>query len=244
MSVLYLVRHGQARFLTDDYDRLSDLGAEQSRCLGDYWRKEKMPIDRLWTGTLVRQKATAEHLVSAFAVDPADAKETNAITPLVAEGFNEYPAEAIQQSVAPQLAEKDANFAQRLEALAAETDARQKYRQVHLVLEAVMEAWIDGAYDDPKLPSWPHFSTGVRDALQRAMKEAPKGSTTVVVTSGGPIGIAVQSVLRAPEQEAARLNWRVYNASLTRFTFSGARVSLDQFNAIPHLSNARLRTYR
>ena len=34
MGVLYLIRHGQASFGTDDYDRLSDLGHEQSRLAG------------------------------------------------------------------------------------------------------------------------------------------------------------------------------------------------------------------
>ena len=36
MSVLYLVRHGQASFGTDDYDRLSDLGKAQSRTTGRF----------------------------------------------------------------------------------------------------------------------------------------------------------------------------------------------------------------
>ena len=34
MGVLYLVRHGQASFGTDDYDRLSDTGHQQARITG------------------------------------------------------------------------------------------------------------------------------------------------------------------------------------------------------------------
>ena len=34
MSVVLLVRHGQASFGAEDYDRLSALGEEQSRLLG------------------------------------------------------------------------------------------------------------------------------------------------------------------------------------------------------------------
>ena len=107
-----------------------------------------------------------------------------------------------------------------------------------------MEAWISNEYDAPDLLSWQDFAGGVRQSLREVMKSAPRGSTTAVVTSGGPIGISVQTVLQAPQLEAAKLNWRVYNASLTRFTFSGARISLDQFNAIPHLTEAKWRTYR
>ena len=37
MSVLLLVRHGQASWGSADYDVLSDRGHEQSRLLGRHW---------------------------------------------------------------------------------------------------------------------------------------------------------------------------------------------------------------
>ena len=45
MSRLFLVRHGQASFLSDDYDRLSPLGLEQSRRLGQHWLQAGIEID-------------------------------------------------------------------------------------------------------------------------------------------------------------------------------------------------------
>ena len=51
----------------------------------------------------------------------------------------------------------------------------------------------------------------------------------------------MQTVLRAPEPMAIELNWRIRNCSLTEFLFSGDRVSLDAFNATPHLGEV---TYR
>jgi hypothetical protein len=36
----------------------------------------------------------------------------------------------------------------------------------------------------------------------------------------------------------------VRNCSLTEFVFSGERISLDSFNAIPHLDDPALRTFR
>ena len=38
MGTLYLVRHGQASFGADDYDKLSDLGHRQCVRLGEYFR--------------------------------------------------------------------------------------------------------------------------------------------------------------------------------------------------------------
>ena len=40
MSVLTLVRHGQASFFAADYDRLSPAGEGQARHLGDYWARQ------------------------------------------------------------------------------------------------------------------------------------------------------------------------------------------------------------
>src|SRR5690606_40460973 len=37
MPLILLVRHAQASFGTDDYDRLSELGRQQARWLGEYF---------------------------------------------------------------------------------------------------------------------------------------------------------------------------------------------------------------
>ena len=38
-NAIVLVRHGQASFGADDYDRLSALGTEQARLLGQWWAR-------------------------------------------------------------------------------------------------------------------------------------------------------------------------------------------------------------
>lgn len=58
MAELLVVRHGQASFGADNYDKLSDIGHEQSRLAGDALRQAGWVPDRLVTGTLERQKET------------------------------------------------------------------------------------------------------------------------------------------------------------------------------------------
>ena len=43
MSQLILVRHGQAAFLSDNYDQLSPLGEEQAGCSAIIGRSEMLP---------------------------------------------------------------------------------------------------------------------------------------------------------------------------------------------------------
>ena len=49
-----MVRHAQASFGTDDYDRLSELGHRQSRWLGEYLAERQLTFARVVTGTLRR----------------------------------------------------------------------------------------------------------------------------------------------------------------------------------------------
>ncbi len=66
MSVIYLIRHGQASFGTDNYDQLSAVGREQSAILGSYFATLGEPIHRIYTGTLERQRETAQLVAAAF----------------------------------------------------------------------------------------------------------------------------------------------------------------------------------
>ncbi len=60
MTTIYLIRHGQASFGADDYDKLSDLGRRQAEITGHYLRDHGIHIDAAYSGTLLRQRETAQ----------------------------------------------------------------------------------------------------------------------------------------------------------------------------------------
>ncbi len=235
-----MVRHGQASFLTEDYDRLSPLGAEQSRTLARHWLAHSVAPSMAFAGSLQRQQKTAEAVADTYAQAGASFPELETL-----EGLNEYPAEALMSDLAPVLRRTHEAVDADARAFEAASDTKAQYRTVHRLLESVMRAWVNAEYDADavSIPSWAAFSGGVRTALRDIMQRAPSSSDVVVFTSGGPVGIAVQTVLESPELKAAELNWRVHNASVTRFTFSSSRVSMDAFNDVSHLP-AELLTYR
>ena len=106
-----------------------------------------------------------------------------------------------------------------------------------------MTIWQQGHLELPNVESWVTFSRRVENGLKQVIKGGSR-RRVAVFTSGGPIGVAVQLALQAPEQSALELNWRVRNGSITELLFSGDKLSLDWFNAIPHLDEPQLRTYR
>lgn len=240
MSTLTLIRHGQASFFSDDYDKLSELGEEQSRVLGRYWIEQGVAFDEVYCGSLRRQVRTAECAGEPF-------QEAGLIWPetQIFDGLNEYPADGVMGILLPELCEKHEEFRRLSDEYKNAKEPNVKYKTFHRLLEAVMDKWVHMEYESEDLATWEEWSGDVRDALHIIMQKAGTGRRVAVFTSGGPIGVSVQTTLEAPEIQAAKLNWRVRNGSLTKFTFSSGRIALDIFNATPHFVNTPdLLTYR
>ena len=60
VALLTLIRHGQASFLADDYDRLSETGARQAHKLGEYWARAGVLFDQVYFGPARRHVQTGE----------------------------------------------------------------------------------------------------------------------------------------------------------------------------------------
>lgn len=63
---LWLVRHGQAAFASENYDQLTDLGWQQARWLGAHLAEMEISFDRIAAGTLRRQQETARSIAEAL----------------------------------------------------------------------------------------------------------------------------------------------------------------------------------
>lgn len=240
MSKLFLVRHGQASFFADDYDKLSEMGERQARALAEHWLQTGTVIDEAYTGTLQRQRRTAEVVGEAY-VEAGQPWPSVEVLP----GLDEYPADDIMEHLLPRLAAENDHLRQLKEDFERADEGVERYRTFHRLLAAVMDAWIDGAYTANGLMPWERFRDNVRGALRAILGKEGRGRNVAVFSSGGVIGVGVQSVMQAPDKMAAELNWRIHNCSLTEFTFSGDRIALDCFNAVPHLlHDPELLTYR
>jgi len=240
MGYLVLVRHGQARMFEKDSDQLSSLGEEQARALAKFWIQQGVNFDEVYSGALVRQRRTAEITGQCFVEAGLDDWPQLQIMP----EFNEYDSVGIINNLIPSLAERDAAFRALGEAFERNRDTPERNRHFQKMFEAVTSVWLGGELEVEGVESWRSFQSRVRAAIKRIIAAEGRGRRVAVFTSGGVIGLAVQNVLNAPERSALEINWRVRNCSLTEFTFSRDRMSLDSFNTIPHLDDPALRTYR
>ena len=230
-----LVRHGQATAFEKITDRLSPLGETQSTKLAQYWIRNQVTFDEVYTGSLVRQKRTEELVAEEY-----DAAGAHWPAAQVLPELNEYEADRVIRYLAPALATRDEEFRRLLEA--SRGDSPDRNRRFQRMFEAVMSRWVAGALAAPEVEPWTAFRERVRCGLRRIVSRG-SGRRVAAFTSGGFIGVAVQIALGAPDPSGLEVNWRVRNSSLTEFLFSGERLSLDSFNATPHLDEA-LRSFR
>jgi broad specificity phosphatase PhoE len=241
LAQLILVRHGQATPFEEITDRLSPLGETQARKLAEFWIRNRAGFDEVYTGSLDRQRRTELLAREVFIAQGRAWPEAQVIPEL-----NEYDADSVVKHFAPLLAARDPQFRLLLEATECGGGPDQN-RRFQKMFEALMNRWITGELDSNEVESWCTFRDRVQRGLRRISGAGPrpaKGRRVVAFTSGGPIGVAVQIALNAPDRTGLEVNWRVRNCSLTEFVFSGERLSLDSFNAIPHLDDPALRTFR
>ena len=211
MGTLYLVRHGQASFGADDYDRLSPLGQAQAERLGSYWRERGLRFDAVLCGTLQRHAQTLQGIRQGLPGTPE---------PLLMPGLNEYDSQALIQAMHP--------------APLPRPDTPELRRQHFRLLCDALAQWMAGTISPAGMPGWDGFSGGVRAALEQVRRQHVGGSV-LLVSSGGPIAAAVGEVLRTPPEVTIALNMRIRNSAVTEFSVSPKRLMLQTFNSLAHL---------
>jgi broad specificity phosphatase PhoE len=239
MSLLTLVRHGQASYMSMDYDKLSPLGEQQSEKLGLYWARHRIVFQRVFCGPAQRHRRTME--IAAECVRAAGLPWPEAT---VVPALDEFDAYTVMKTVVPVMVAKDEQVRQLNEDFHANQHSPEAGRILQKLFEEVARRWSTGDYDRPEVESWQQFRSRISQTLDEIRESAEPSTSTVAFTSGGPIAAAVAHCLDLPDSKAIEFVWLSRNCSYAQFLFSGERFSLHSFNAIPHLDELSFLTYR
>lgn len=219
MTSIFLVRHGQASFGTANYDRLSPLGERQAVVLGEHWQRGGFSAARALSGSLQRQRHTAEHALRLLG-SAAPALDTDP-------AFNEFNHTQLVQAYLPLVIADDPALE------AAGSAALRDPALFRPLFGRIVSAWAEGR--TPVFPvdeSWADFCTRCVDGVERAAADA---DSVVVFTSGGVITAVLRAALGIDDATALRLNWRICNASVHEFQMHDKGLNLVGFNDIAHL---------
>ena len=128
--------------------------------------------------------------------------------------FDEYQGETVMKHGVPQLVERESTI-------------RDLYE----------------AYEQCTEP-WKNFCARVNRGLSSFLSAGGSREQVAIFSSGGPTSVAVQRALALTPLKTVQLSWMVRNCAYSEFVYSSDRFSLGAFNAIPHIEDEAMRTYR
>lgn len=240
MSRLTLVRHGQASFLSDDYDKLSDLGKRQCRLLGEYWAQHGVKLDRVFCGPRRRHRESAEEAAVGY-LDACGQPMPEVVKMPELDEFAWGPLLLHAREV---LSEQHEHMRTLRHAYDDAPTPEEKHRTLQHLIEAVTQLWIRAEIQDPKIEPWADFLNRVLGAIETMTADSPSGTRVAVFTSGGTVSACMHHSLHLPAERTIELVWTLRNGALTEFLYSGSRFNLSCFNEAPHLTSPELWTFR
>lgn len=237
MAQLYVIRHGQASFLSRDYDNLSELGYEQGRRLARHWLRWNIQPTRIICGPRRRHQQT----YSAFA------EEYNRVgrqlpQPEVWPEFDEYAADAVMRAGLAQIVPNVPELQRALAAMQQPNSNRERHFQ--RIFEHVTRAWVQGQFKILKVENFAEFRQRVGAGFEKLLADAHSGASIAVFTSGGPVAANMGYLLDLPDEKTLELSWMVRNAAYNEILFSKQRRSLLSFASTAHLDEPQLLTFR
>ena len=213
MSRVFLVRHGQAAFGTDDYDRLTETGIAQCRQLARHWLAIGRRVDLVYSGTLRRQRESA----TVFAETAAEAGGTT-LPVMTIRGIEEYD----------HLALLGAHLGAGAAAIAGD-DRRAFHRR----LSAALEAWAAG--DLGAVEPFSAFRDRCAAALRTLLRDIGRGRNAVLFGSAGSLAAAMQPALGFGDRDLLRLKLTFFNTGVSSLLFDGETLTIESLNTVSHL---------
>ena len=218
MSLLYLVRHGQASFGQQDYDRLSILGERQAFITGEWLTGASFKV--AGCGSLLRQQQTLAGILAGM----GSSANTETFPSL-----NELNVDDLILTANPQYTDRTGLNT----AILAMANPAHAFFTTY---RSALQRWCSGKYDSEYQESWHDFKTRTFHTVEQVAKGL-EGESALLVSSGGVISAIVLGLLNCPVSELFNINRQIHNGSITTIAVGRNKLRLHTFNNYAHLQN-------
>ena len=235
MSKIYLIRHGQASFLSDDYDNLSKKGMVQSEALGDYFLNNQIHFDKIYIGNLKRHQQTFEGFSKPFV-----AKGHAFTNPLYLKELNEHQALEAFSSAYEDFISKNESAQNLFHSI--DKDPNLKKRNLTLIFGLFFKEFVSGIYpkNGSSIQPWSEFREQTKKGISTILNNTNKGETIGVFTSGGTKSSIIGDCLGLEEEKISELNLAIRNTSFSQLHFSKNQLKTFSINEISHLTKEQI----
>lgn len=235
MSLLYLVRHGQADRLGKNYDRLTELGHNQAFLLGQYFINQRIEFDSVITGTLLRQKETGEGIMRAFASERFCIPD-----PVENSAWDEFDSK-LWLGLAAKIRNANPKFSELYELYRKSWEEGSEKTRTYFqeLIQIVLKDWVNGIWD----PTEPYTFSEFIEKVSLGLKSIPSDCKSIlVVSSSTPIAITMGQTCQMDPKKYPIFMKSIVNTSLSIFKKNGEFWEPVSWNTTPHLSNPELVT--
>ncbi len=183
MKTILLARHGQASLGEDNYDKLSELGIQQATILGQFYADNGRQVDKIFTGSMVRQLNTAKHFCKPYLLGSGRSVPAQTFTEL-----NEFDHEEVLFTFLgyKDKAEFKAKFSE---------EYKVSKRALLKMFQDSMTRWVSGEYEKDYQETWTQFSQRANDGLNKVIENTENNGVSLVFTSGGIIASTICRLL-------------------------------------------------
>lgn len=225
-GVVLLVRHGQAMVGTDDYDRLSEVGARQTQLLAEALLRRGVRPTAIIDGGLRRHAQSADLLAGLLsgALTGGGRSTLRCTDP----DWSEFDYRGVLTMHRPDFSDRAVMRAY----LAGQPDPPTAYAAIFREATA---RWLSGQADQDYREPYPAFRERVSRALRRAGAGVRDGAVAVVVTSAGPISTVAVQLLDSTTSTWYRVNSVLANTGVSTVENSADGPLLRTLNDCGHL---------
>ncbi len=228
ISMLYLIRHAQASYLSDNYDQLSDLGIEQAKALGKHLA-DTTRIDHLYIGPHHRQQQTAEEIQKAY-----NHQSKPIASPIFIPELKEHSGPATLREHKAKLIQKDPQCIQWHQ----ETVNNPETLRANSIkiFEYFIPKWMNNEFQSQDLEDFSSFRNEIAIGLKKVLNSKSPDSNSILVTSAGSISTIIAQLTNIQDTKMiAKLSFEIYNASITTLHFRNDSWQIQTLNFTDHL---------
>ena len=217
MARLYLVRHAQASFGAEDYDKLSELGLKQSTYIPAHFSDDPTVSRVLYRGDMLRHKETADYSFTG-------------LIPVINAGLNEFDHLDVLAVHQPAIHDKEKMTG----IIMSQKDPRQFLENE---FQTAMLKWMNEEGPTSYKEPFRDFRTRVLDTIQAIIHTArqEKQKEVIAVTSGGVISLYMAALMDMPLIKMIEMNQNIANTSVTSLLFNDKKTTLSYYNNFSHL---------
>lgn len=242
MSIIHLIRHGQANSQGENYDLLTSLGKNQSFALGKYMAYNGELPDRIVTGTLRRHLETADWFMKGVVSEVGDLEKYKTDSFVCRDsGWNEFSPEP-WNSLAKLLVSDKPEFARILSQF-YKVKTRGGIRSAALfykLTEEILKFWRENVIEADGIETYENFETRIFHSYN-VLFSSGEQERIFLFTSGTPISLVLNHILRQKGDPFSWMPW-IWNTSVSTFRKVKGEYLPISVNGVPHLTQKTDRT--